>query len=160
MLELNNNTISFEDSIIFVAPDKEKAEQSFKNMKDVKITDFTKYDIIDNSVLPSGEIHLNLYNNTKLPSQYITFAVVDEVLFVQKKYDIKKKIIERFGQKGDGSVISFIDTMDSAINSSCLVKSNTQGFLEYYVYEERNGMIEQVIETTSLSEASEVFYTI
>lgn len=84
MLKLNNNTISFEDTILFIAPNKEKAEQSFKNVKDVEITDFTKYDIINNSVLPSGEIHLNLYNNTKFPSQYITFVVVDEVLCVKK----------------------------------------------------------------------------
>jgi len=84
MLELNNNTISFEDTIIFVAPNNEKAKLSFKNVKDIPIIDFTKYDVIDNSVLPSGKIQLNLYNNTKFPSQYISFVVIDDVLSIKK----------------------------------------------------------------------------
>jgi len=43
-------------------------------------------------------------------------------------------------------------------NSTCLVRSDMQGYLKYYVFRDNNGIIEQIIENTSLDKAAEVFY--
>ena len=91
MLKLDNNTISFEDTIIFVASDNKKAKISFENVKNTSFSTYSQYDVIDTKVL-NGDIKINLYDNIRLPSQYVNLIVIDGILFDKASNEYKEHV--------------------------------------------------------------------
>ena len=124
MIKLENNTISFEDTIIFVCENNEKAKMSYENVKDVVISDYTHYDVIDTDIL-SGKTKLNLYNNAKLPDQDIGFIVVNGILFIENSNEYKEYITLEFYKNNN-------DTSDLKVLEKFLdlYASNSEDFME------------------------------